>query len=115
MNHLPTSMERFDDSLSEDQILAYRRDGFIALTDVFVGEELRELREAVEAAVALETRPVERSAEGTKRTPGAYELIFNQKVNLWQRHPNVGKFVVSKRLGNLAARLEGVPMRVWHD
>jgi ectoine hydroxylase-related dioxygenase (phytanoyl-CoA dioxygenase family) len=125
------TLARAEYPLSEEQIAAYRRDGFIALKDVFVGSELSKLREAVTQAVAAEmhlgvmaekkgTLDTQKSGledkEGaTNAAKGAYEQLFIQKVNLWRRWPKVAKFVTSKRLGNIAARLEGAPMRVWHD
>lgn len=104
-----------DYPLSTEQIDAYRRDGFIALRDVFVGDELTALRDAVADAVSQETKVIGQTATGNSELAGAYAQIFNQKVNLWTRHPPIARFVLSKRLGNIAARLEGVPMRVWHD
>jgi phytanoyl-CoA hydroxylase len=104
-----------DYPLTDEQISAYRRDGFISLPQVFAGDELRNLRDAVATAVASESKPAELLPDGTPRAKGAYELIFNQKVNLWRRHPRIAEVVSSKRLGNIAATLEGVPMRVWHD
>jgi len=96
-------------SLTPNQIAQYRRDGFIALTDVITGPDLAELRAAVERAVE-EEKPL---PTGTTKTP--YEQIFIQKVNLWRRHPDVRKFVLAKRLGQLAAQLSGHPARIWHD
>jgi ectoine hydroxylase-related dioxygenase (phytanoyl-CoA dioxygenase family) len=104
-----------DYPLTADQIEAYRRDGFIGLPEVFVGQELQTLRDAVANAVAEETRAIGPTATGKSDLAGVYEQIFNQKVNLWNRHPAIAKFVLSHRLGNIAARLEGVPMRIWHD
>jgi ectoine hydroxylase-related dioxygenase (phytanoyl-CoA dioxygenase family) len=101
--------------LSDEQIAAYRRDGFISLDDVFAGEELHELRDAVAAAVASESKLAEPAPGELPRTKTPYELIFNQKVNLWRRHPRIAPIATSKRLGTIAARLEGVPMRIWHD
>lgn len=89
----------------------YRRNGFIQINDVFVGEELQALRDAVATAVESESE----EQRDPNRPLTTYETIFVQKVNLWRRHPEVAKFVTSKRLGNLAAKLEGMPMRVWHD
>jgi phytanoyl-CoA hydroxylase len=101
-----------DYPLTQDHIDQYRRDGFIVLPDVVTGPVLDALRSAVEAAVEQETNaaPVERG-----KTLGTYEKIFNQKVNLWRRHANVARFTLSRALGTIAARLEGVPMRIWHD
>jgi ectoine hydroxylase-related dioxygenase (phytanoyl-CoA dioxygenase family) len=95
--------------LSEEQISRYRRDGFIALDGIVTGDDLRRLRDAVVAAVEAEKS----LPTGTTKTP--YEQIFIQKVNLWRRHPAVADFVLSKRFGDVAARLCGRPVRVWHD
>lgn len=101
-----------DYPLDQDQIDKYRRDGFIVLPDIVTGAALETLRAAVEAAVAAETG-ARQSDQG--KTLGAYEKIFNQKVNIWRRHAAVAEFTLSKALGSIAARLEGVPMRIWHD
>ena len=100
-----------DYPLTDDQISEYRRNGFIRLNDVVVGEELNAMRDAVASAVAEETRNDTRPFD----TKGMYEQIFIQKVNLWERHESVRRFTLSARFANIAARLEGRPMRVWHD
>lgn len=105
------SLLETDYNLTQDQIDAYRRDGFIQLNDVIAGPDLQALRDAVAGAVERES--------GGKIDPdrkrGVYEEIFIQKVNLWQRHPDVNRFVMCRRFANLAARLSGRPIRVWHD
>jgi ectoine hydroxylase-related dioxygenase (phytanoyl-CoA dioxygenase family) len=73
------------------------------------GDDLQQLRAAVETAVDAEKG----LPTGTTKTP--YEQIFIQKVNLWRRHPAVARFVLSKRFGEVAAQLSGRPCRVWHD
>lgn len=100
-----------DYPLSEAAVSAYRRDGIIQLDDMFTGDDLRELRQAVVEAVAAESPGRDESA-GPK---GVYEKIFVQKVNLWRRHPAVARFVHSRRMANVAARLMGRPARLWHD
>jgi phytanoyl-CoA hydroxylase len=99
--------------LTQNQIDQYRRDGFIQLSDVFTGQELQQFRDAVAGAVAKEV--AEQAPPDRHRVPGTYESIFIQKVNLWRRHEAVRPFVANKRLGNIAARLEGTRMRLWHD
>ena len=96
---------------TEEQIAFYRENGFIQLNDVITGADLERLRAAVEKAVADETVP----EPDDKREKGSYESIFIQKVNLWQRHPAVREFVLSTHFGNIAARLSGYRMRLWHD
>jgi ectoine hydroxylase-related dioxygenase (phytanoyl-CoA dioxygenase family) len=106
-----------DYPLEQAQIDQYRREGFIQLNEVLTGEALRQLRDAVATAVDAERSRdlIGRPVDGPPRTPGAYEQIFIQKVNLWTRYPAVKSFVTSRRLGNLAARLSGRPVRIWHD
>jgi phytanoyl-CoA hydroxylase len=102
-----------DYPLTQDQIDQYRRDGVIQLDNVITGRLLDTMRSAVVDAVAGETR--EGSQKPKSQTLATYENIFNQKVNLWQRHPDVARFALSTALGRIAMRLEGRPMRIWHD
>lgn len=95
--------------VTDEQIARYQREGFIQVSNIIVGEELKRLRDAITAAVEAERD----LPTGTTKTP--YEQIFIQKVNLWRRHEGVREFVLCKRFGELAARLSGGPVRVWHD
>ena len=101
-------------ALTADQIAFYRENGFIQLNDVITGADLEQLRAAVEAAVEDENVPARR-AQNDKAEKSTYEQIFIQKVNLWQRHPAIKEFITSARFGNIAARLSGYRMRLWHD
>ncbi len=103
-----------DYPLTQAQIDQYRRDGFIQLDEVIPTDVLQTMRSAIEQAVEEETRDGT-AASPAGRTPSTYEKIFNQKVNLWQRHPDVARYALSKALGSIARRLEGQPMRIWHD
>jgi phytanoyl-CoA hydroxylase len=106
-----------DISLSSEEIERYRRDGFIHLREVLTGEPLRQLRNAVARAVESELKHdwmgARRRDESNKKS--TYEQIFIQKVNLWTRQGDVKPFVLSRRLGNIAAQLSGHTMRLWHD
>ena len=96
--------------LSPEQVSGYCRDGFVQLDHVLVGDELQRLRDAVAAAVEEE-----RPSEADRAQAGPYAQLFIQRVNLWRRHPAVREFVLSAKLANIAARLSGGPVRVWHD
>jgi len=100
-----------DYPLTQDQINRYRRDGFVQIDDLIMGGDLEQLREAVEEAVAKEIADDRRKF--SEKT--SYEQIFIQQVNLWQRYPSVREFVLCRRFANLAARLSGHPVRIWHD
>lgn len=113
-NHsmLPPRAKPFEAAdLTQSQIEQYRRDGFIQIDDVLTGDELQAARDAVAAAVEEESAGPPKADEDK----GVYEKIFNQKVNLWRRHEKVAAISTSKRLGGIAARLEAMPMRLWHD
>jgi ectoine hydroxylase-related dioxygenase (phytanoyl-CoA dioxygenase family) len=104
----PSRILNSDYPLTREQILSYRRDGFIQLNDLFTGPDLRRLREAVAGQVAKEH-------DFTRAPDNSYSQIFIQRVNLWERNAVIAEYVTCKRLGNLAARLAGKPMRLWHD
>lgn len=96
--------------LTDEQIAAYRRDGFIQLDNVITPDELAELRDATETAVREESHN-----DDPNRKKTSYEQIFIQKVNLWRRHPRIAPFVLHRRFADIAARLAGTPVRIWHD
>src|SRR5437763_2030662 len=97
--------------LSKGQVEQYRRDGFIQLDHIVTGGDLKRLRDAVAHAVEEESK----EAADPTRTKTPYEQIFIQKVNLWRRHEVVKEFVLSRRFGDVAAKLSGRPARLWHD
>ncbi len=96
--------------LTPQQISSYQRDGYIQLNDVFTGQDLADFRNAVAEAVKEDTKNLD-----PNRVKNSYEQIFIQCVNLWTRYPTVKPFVLSPRLGKIAARLMGTPARIWHD
>jgi phytanoyl-CoA hydroxylase len=96
--------------ITPDQIATYQRDGFIQLNNVITGPELAAMEEAVATAVKSET-----ATEDPNRIKSSYEQIFIQKVNLWTRHASVKPFILSQRFANIAAKLMGSPVRIWHD
>ena len=97
--------------LTAEQIAQLRRDGFIKLKNVLSAGTLdRYGTEITRLTIALNTeqRPLaERST---------YDRAFLQVMNLWEKSPLVGRFVMGQRLGRLAAELLGVDgVRLYHD
>ena len=99
--------------LTDAQIQSYRRDGFIQLDGMITRQMLESFRGAVSGAVTeLEHK---RRATDPNKVKGTYEQIFIQKVNLWRQFPEVQAFTLAPRFADVAARLMGGPVRVWHD
>ena len=97
--------------LTAEQIAQLRRDGFIKLKNVLSpGTLARYGTEITRLTIALNTeqRPLaERST---------YDRAFLQVMNLWEKSPLVGRFVMGRRLGQLAAELLEVDgVRLYHD
>ncbi len=97
--------------VTDEQVAAYRADGFVRLAQVATPDEAAAYRTPVAAAVerlGTETRPLaERDS---------YGMAFLQVMNLWRHDPDVARFVLAARFAGVAARLLGVPrVRLYHD
>jgi phytanoyl-CoA hydroxylase len=100
-----------DYPLTEEQIQFYRQNGFVQLDDVVTGIDLERMRSAITGAV-------EEEIHGDTRVfsdKTAYEQIFIQRINLWTRHARLREFMLSRRFANIAARLSGYQVRIFHD
>ena len=100
-----------DFPLTDEQIASYRRDGFVKLANVLpasvldeYGAEFTRLVHALnEQTIAMEERTT-------------YAKAFLQITNLWEHSDKVKRFVLSRRLGKIAAELMGVDgVRIYHD
>ena len=97
--------------LAPEQVAQYRRDGFIKLKQVLGPETLAHYgRQITRLTIELNTeqRPLaERST---------YDRAFLQVMNLWEKSPLVGRFVMGRRLAHIAAQLLEVDgVRLYHD
>ena len=95
-----------DYPLTQTQIESYRKNGFVQIDDVVTGEHLKRIRDAVTAAVQKEVIDDRRSFY----EKSSYEQIFIQKINLWDRHPELKEFSLSRRFAQhrcAAVRLPG--------
>lgn len=105
--------------LSQEQISAYRRDGFVAQRGFLCRDEVTELKAAVLEAVAelgrrkVAGRPPE---EDWLAGEDYYDKVFTQRLNLWLINKTVKHYMLSPELGRMLCDLEGVQgFRVWHD
>jgi ectoine hydroxylase-related dioxygenase (phytanoyl-CoA dioxygenase family) len=97
--------------LSAEQIDRFRHDGCIKLKQVLSADTLAHYgAEISRLTIALNTqsRPLEERS--------TYDRAFLQVMNLWQHSAVVQQFVMSRRLGRIAADLLQVSgVRLYHD
>ena len=93
--------------LTPEQIEAYRRDGHVSLPGVCSPEEVAVFREAITEA-AYANFPDKADLEENRP--------FLQTLNLRFKHEGVKAFVLSRRFGQIVARLNGVnAVRIYHE
>lgn len=94
------------DNLPAELIDAYRRDGFVRVPSLLSAEEATEFRAA---ALACEARLKSLTAGS------AAERVFSQLLNVWREDEAMRRLTLLPRLGGVAQKLAGVPLRLWHD
>jgi len=97
--------------LTAHQVESFRENGYIRLRDVLSHATLEYYgREISRLTIALNTqdKPLEERS--------TYDKAFLQVMNLWERSPLVGRFVMGQRLARIAAELLEVKgVRLYHD
>ena len=91
------------DSLTDTHVERYRRAGFLRVRGLLSGDEVVRFRGAAEALMA---RVEARSPDST---------VFRQYVNAWRLEPDLEGLTRHARIGRIATRLTGTPLRLWHD
>jgi phytanoyl-CoA hydroxylase len=99
-----------------EQVQRYREDGFLVVPNLLDSAELERWRATIEEALR---------DRGDHRLPGErwkagedafYDLVFTQRINLWQSSPEVKALILDERIGKMAADLAGIDgIRVHHD
>lgn len=89
-------------SLDEDLVADYRRDGFVHVPGVFSRDDAARFREAAVAA------------QHTVRDNWGGDA-FVQMLQLWQQDETLRELTLDTNLAELATRLAGTPLRLWHD
>jgi len=104
--------ERLSAAVSDEQVEAFRRDGFAVVPDLLSEAELERFGRAVDRAVAERTAHDRRSLAEKSR----YEQSFQQCINLWEDHAELRALTFHPRITGCAARLIGAErLRLWHD
>lgn len=107
----PTSELDTHYPLTEEQIRFFRQNGYIKLKQVLSPETLAYYGDEISRKVIeLNTMHLPMEKRNT------YQKAFLQIMNLWTKSEIVREFVMSKRLGRIAAELMGVTgVRLYHD
>jgi phytanoyl-CoA hydroxylase len=93
------------DTLTPQQIEAYRRDGFVQVSNLLSAEQVARLRDG---AVACQER-LRSHAEDYGAS------VFNQYVNVWKQDAVLRELTLAANMAGIAEELSGGPLRVWHD
>ncbi|MEO3753738.1 phytanoyl-CoA dioxygenase family protein [Streptomyces sp. B6B3] len=90
------------DTLTDEQVARYRRDGFVHLPGVISRTDAARYAEAAGAA---------RDRLSDIHSGAA----FTQLLQLWQHSDALRELTLDPGLAGLATRLAGTPLRLWHD
>jgi phytanoyl-CoA hydroxylase len=90
-------------TLTDQTIAQYRSDGFVHVPGVLGADEVERFSTAARAVFDRE--------QGLDPD----NSMFKQVVNIWQRDEIMRELTLHRRLAELATRLAGVPLRIWHD
>lgn len=97
-----TTEQTTPENLTPEQIEAYRRDGFVRVSGILSPEEIARFRAAAseysQGGNTLSDRPV-----------------FQQMVNVWAQDETLRALTMHPNVAQIAEKLAGVPLRLWHD
>jgi phytanoyl-CoA hydroxylase len=93
-----------DGQVPDELVTAYREYGFVRVRGVLDPDKLEHFRSSAEAFL------IAHRAESLEK-----QGAFSQLVNVWQRDENLRALTLDPRLGRIAERLAGFPLRLWHD
>lgn len=98
-------------ALTPAQIASFRQNGFVKLRDVLSPESVEHYgREITRLTIELNGQDKPLAERST------YDRAFLQVMNLWEKSPLVGRFVMGQRLARIAAELLEVQgVRLYHD
>jgi phytanoyl-CoA hydroxylase len=91
--------------VTDESVALYRQQGFIHVPGIITPDEAAVFRAAAEGAL-------ERLRDRDLTKGGA---IFTQLVNVWQDDETLRRLTLHPRVGAVAERLAGLPLRLWHD
>ena len=92
------------ENISPEMVASYQTNGFIHIPNVLTPDEVSRFHQA-----ALD------AAKTMENYAAGIAMIFNQTVNVWTQNETIRELTLHPRIGAIASRLAGVPLRIWHD
>ncbi len=99
---IPDLMPESTPGRLDTAVTFYRDNGFVRIREILSPDEAKYFRRA-----ALE---YSRSADNYSNSE-----IFQQLVNVWQSDEKLRALTLNRKIGVIAEKLAGVPLRLWHD
>lgn len=98
------------DTISDDVVAQFQRDGAACLRQVFKPQELEELRAGIDANLAAPSPRAKVASNASD--PG----FFIEDFCNWRENPRYQRFIFDSPLGGIAARLmQSTTARLYHD
>ncbi len=104
--------------VTQQQIDAYQRDGFLIIEDFISEAEVEEILAAVEESVAQmgKQKVAGDGNEDLAEGDSFYDRVFLQRLNLWRINDTIKRYFLNPNLGKMLAKLAGVEgIHVWDD
>ncbi|RYX83792.1 phytanoyl-CoA dioxygenase family protein [bacterium] len=97
-----TTAQTTAETLTDEQIAAYRTQGFVHIPGILSPEEAAHFHEVAQ--------------DFAKGGPAlSNQAIFQQLVNVWRQDEGMKALTLHPNIGTVAEKLAGVPLRIWHD
>jgi len=89
-------------NLPAEKIRSYREEGFVHIPGIISKEEAARFRG--------------KSLELSERLKSSFEeVVFKQMVNVWREDPVMRELTLHPNVAQVAEKLAGVALRIWHD
>lgn len=104
------------DTLTEEQIAFYRKNGFLVIEHFLDSGELEEWRRCTEEAVAERLDRSVHFLTNQMDPDNFYAQVFTQCLRLADTHAGMHALIFDKRIAKIGATLAGIDgIRIWHD
>ncbi len=101
--------------LSDRQIAAYARDGYLDGGPLLTADEVEDLRGELDRVIAERERSDRPQPVQIVNLSGDPAATVWQVVNIWQASPAYARLLRHPRLAAMLGQLAGGPVHLWHD